>query len=231
MATATYTFSTGVPSITPAVYAAGTTTPNLNTTPTATNSAGVLSLTLDIGDYYAQWVWEGDTHQTSGEVASPNTLGEVAAGSGGSIPLEFGSFGGSITFAEIIDLLEVPLATTQYRSAGLSLVDGNIVPTQSGLYRIDVGFASSYNNDARVDIQVYGKYLGQVFPTSVQIPAFSGDVTPVEVWAGTVVPIDLEAHADDRFVLRAHFPDTEPTTGTGSVAAIVTRLGDLPTFV
>lgn len=80
MATVDYTFSTGVPNITPAVYASddigGS---DLNTDPVDTNSAGVLTLTLDVGDYVAQWEWEGDTHQTTGEVASPDTLGEVAA--------------------------------------------------------------------------------------------------------------------------------------------------------
>lgn len=96
MATATYTFSTGVPSITPAVYAAdsnGTPTgDDLNTTPTHTDSSGVLTLTLDIGDYVAEWRWEGDTHRVSGDVASPDSLGEVAAqaaGGGASAPVSW----------------------------------------------------------------------------------------------------------------------------------------------
>lgn len=84
----TYTFATGVPNIVPAVYAAGTTTPDLNDADTATDSSGVLSLTLDVGDYEAVWSWEGDTHHAAGEVANPagvQSLGEVSTG-GSSLP-------------------------------------------------------------------------------------------------------------------------------------------------
>lgn len=81
-----YTFATGVPNIVPAVYATSDTgeTTDLNTTDTATASSGVLTLTLDVGDYYAKWSWQGDTHTTDGEVANPagvQSLGEVSGGS------------------------------------------------------------------------------------------------------------------------------------------------------
>lgn len=84
----TYTFATGVPNIVPAVYSTDDTETDLNTDETATASNGVLTLTLDVGDYYAEWTDQGDMHTTAGSVANPagvQSLGEVeSSGSGPS---------------------------------------------------------------------------------------------------------------------------------------------------
>lgn len=160
-----YTFATGTPNITPAVYSVDDTETDLNTTPTATASNGVLTLTLDAGDYYAEWSAEGDVHRTGGVVIArdPDTYQDADAGSGGSsaVPVhKTSTYNAAVSDAVLADASGGNFTVTLPAPVAGDWV---IVKNIGGTGVVTVAHHASENVDGASSVVIASQYVAKTF--------------------------------------------------------------------